>query len=55
MQKDGTTIPISLEVKYVPDLWTNLVSITAALKNGTNFSNDREAIVFRRKNLENLV
>ena len=39
-QKDGTTLKVTLEVKYVPDLWTNLFSLTKAMATGSKLGND---------------
>ena len=40
-QKDGTSFQGTLqEVKFVPELWINLCSISKALKNGFQIGND---------------
>jgi hypothetical protein len=35
-------------VKYLPALWTNLISITTALKNGSRLSNEGEILVLTK-------
>ncbi len=44
-QVDGTQSKICLKVKYVPDLWCNLLSITTALKNGSTLSNEGQMLI----------
>jgi hypothetical protein len=40
IQLNGSSVNVTLkEVKYVPELWMNLFSISKALKNGFNLSN----------------
>ena len=39
-QRDGTSKKVTLEVKYVPDLWINLFSFTKPLENGCKLGND---------------
>lgn len=45
MQADGSETAISMDVLYVPDLWINLFSITAALSKGASLSNDKDVIL----------
>lgn len=47
-QNDGKTANVAFEVKYVPDLHCNLMSITTALKNGAKLSNEGEVIVLTK-------
>jgi hypothetical protein len=54
-QKDGTTMDVILEhCKYVPGLWVNLFSISAALRNKWNISNEREIFILSKQNQLNL-
>ena len=39
-QLDGSIKEVYIEVKYAPQLWCNLLSITKLLKNGWNIKND---------------
>jgi hypothetical protein len=40
IQLNGSSVNVTLkEVKYVPELWVNLLSISKALKNGFNLRN----------------
>jgi hypothetical protein len=40
IQLNGSSVDVTLEeVKYVPELWVNLFSISKALKNGFNLNN----------------
>jgi hypothetical protein len=46
---DGSSIAVELDVKYVPALWTNLISITTSLKNGSRLSaNEGEILVLTK-------
>jgi hypothetical protein len=45
LHKNGESLVVTLEdVKFVPDLWINLISIGKALKNGFNLDNEGATI-----------
>jgi hypothetical protein len=49
VQLDGSTLNIIInEVKYVPNLCANLLSINKAIKNGFNLSNNGTSICLTR-------
>ena len=50
-QIDGNNEDVCFEVKYVPDLHCNLMSITTAIKNGAKLSNEKEVIVLKKNNV----
>ena len=45
---DGTTLSVDFEVKYVPDLCTNLISITSAIKTGSSIANDGSTLILSK-------
>lgn len=51
MQKDGKTTSVNFQVKYVPDLHCNLLSITTAIRNGAKLSNEGEVIVLKKNDV----
>ena len=49
IQLDGSRLDVTLhEVKYVPDLWVNLFSISKELKNGFRLNN-KDVMVYETK------
>jgi hypothetical protein len=48
-QLDGTQTPVSFEVKYVPDIQTNLFSLTSAAENGAEVI-IKDKMMFLKKN-----
>jgi len=49
-QRDGISKKVTLEVKYVPDLWINLFSLTKPLENGSKLGNDGIHITISKGN-----
>jgi len=49
-QRDGITKKVTLEVKYVPDLWINLFSLTEPLENESKLGNDGIYITISKGN-----
>jgi Reverse transcriptase (RNA-dependent DNA polymerase)/gag-polypeptide of LTR copia-type len=47
-QIDGTSTIVQFEVKYVPDLWCNLLSITTSIKNGSSLTNEESILVLTK-------
>ena len=52
MQKNGETKEVTLQnVKYVPELWTNLFSITSAMNLGFKVSGEKNACICQKESL----
>jgi hypothetical protein len=49
---DGSSVNVTIkEVKYVPELWVNLFSISKALKNGFNLSNNGLMMILKKRSV----
>ena len=48
--KDGSTLKVTLEAKYVPDLWVNLFSLTRAMMGGGQLGNKGLVITMSKNN-----